>query len=291
MDEQRTGISPRSKIARDPPTPPVRRPSSPRPDVYSVECANGLDVGRGDRSPPVLPSVPPAASPGGLEELAVDPERLAVLIDAGRGRTSALRSIWTSTRWTRYSTSARRGRNGRAGHVDMERPAVGEPHPTVGAVLETTDRDPGGAVERQRLVDRALVGPRSVSRLAGLIVRATSPLTTTSIRPSGTRRRPSRRRRYSRAVRAGRLEAVAGVVPVQRDEEHRAGRHEAAARVQAAEPGALVEAPVEPDVDPAEAERHRVDARGRARPSAAAGSRSRAARSSSGSRTRSSRAP
>ena len=76
-------------------------------------------------------------------------------------------------------------------------------------------------------------------------------------------------RRAAQAVlaglRVGRLETVPRVLAVERDEEHRAGRDEAPARVQAAEPGVGVEAPVEMDVDPAEAERDRVDARGRPR--------------------------
>src|SRR5262249_19025340 len=106
---------------------------------------------------------PFASSPGGLEELAVDPERLAVLIerrlgeDAGTPVDLDLHSM-DQVFGLRTTRSQRTG-----GHVDMERPAVSEPDPTVGAILETTDRDPGGAVEGQRLVDRTLVGPSGLT--------------------------------------------------------------------------------------------------------------------------------
>ena len=132
-----------------------------------------------------------------------------------------------------------------AGHVDVERPGVGEPD---------ADRRARSSKQRTatqevpsigtRLVDRALVGPPVRRRLAGLSVRATSPLTTTSIRSSGTAPMAEPARRYSRASASAWLEAVPGVVPVEGDEEHRAGRHEAPPRVQAAEPGGRVEAPV-----------------------------------------------
>src|SRR5262249_21712077 len=99
-----------------------------------------------------------ATSPGGLEELAVDPERLAVFIERRPGEDVGT-PVDLGLHPLDQGLHLRAARSQRTdGHVDVERPAAREPDPTVVAVLEATDRDPGGAVERQRLVDRTRVG-------------------------------------------------------------------------------------------------------------------------------------
>src|SRR5262249_56065621 len=103
------------------------------------------------------------------------------------------------------------------GNVDMERPAVSEPDPTVGAILETTDRDPGGAVERQHLVDGTLVGP------PGLAVdrpdRAGDLAVDHDLDPSQRHRADGRTPQAVLAgPRVGRHEAVTGVGPVKPDQ-------------------------------------------------------------------------
>ena len=208
-------------------------------------------------------SVPFAASTGRLEDLAVDPNASRYSSSRRPGEDAGT-PVDLLLDPVDQVLDLRRPRSQRPPrHVDVERPAVGEPDPAVRAVLEAADRDPG---RRRRSAATPRSGsrrPAPVARLTGRIVRATSPLTTTSIRSSGTAPSPSPASRYSRAAASVRLETVPRVVAVEGHEEHRAGRDEAPARVQALEPGGRVEAPVEPDVHPAEAQRDRVDARGR----------------------------
>ena len=143
--------------------------------------------------------IPSGGSAGRLGDLAVDaagPARYSS--SAGAGKTPALRAICSSTRRIRYSTSAFRGRSGWPGTSMW-----------IGPVWANRTR-PSGRASKQRTATHeepsigtaASIGlsyaPRSVLRLAGVIVRATSPLTTTSIRSRGRSLIAEPARRYSR---------------------------------------------------------------------------------------------
>src|SRR5438034_367093 len=104
----------------------------------------------------------------------------------------------------------------------MERPGVRESYPSVGTALEATDRQPRGAIELHRRIDGAFVRPAARWAIGGR--ERLDNLAIDDDLNSRQWKRTDCEAAQAVVVRSrGRLlEALAGVVSVKRDEEHRA---------------------------------------------------------------------